>query len=115
MIGYCANDNPTMGAGIQRFATERKKQHTKPVYTYLFARPLPGDNAGSFHSSELWFMFHTLDRAWRPFTEADYVLADKMTDAWTNFAKTGDPNNPSTADWKPYDPENDFTYVFDIE
>ena len=115
MIGYCANDNPTMGAGIQRFATERKKQHTKPVYTYLFARPLPGDNAGSFHSSELWFMFHTLDRAWRPFTEADYVLADKMTDAWTNFAKTGDPNNPGTADWKAYDPETDFTYVFDIE
>ena len=52
MIGYCANDNPTMGAGVQRFAIERKKQHTKPVYTYLFARPLPGDNAGSFHSSE---------------------------------------------------------------
>ena len=115
MIGYCANDNPTMGAGIQRFATERKKQHTKPVYTYLFARPLPGDDAGSFHSSELWFMFHTLDRAWRPFTEADYALADKMTDAWTNFAKYGNPNAPDTDDWKPYDPETDFTYVFDIE
>ena len=115
MIGYCANDNPTMGAGVQRFAIERKKQHTKPVYTYLFARPLPGDNAGSFHSSELWFMFHTLDRAWRPFTEADYKLADEMTDAWTNFAKTGNPNAPDSNDWKPYDPETDFTYVFDIE
>lgn len=115
MIGYCSNDNPAMGPGIQRFATERKKQHTKPVYTYLFARPLPGDNAGSFHSSELWFMFHTLDRAWRPFTEADYKLADEMTDAWTNFAKTGNPNAPDSNDWKPYDPETDFTYVFDIE
>ncbi|MCR4765828.1 MAG: carboxylesterase family protein [Bacteroidaceae bacterium] len=115
MIGYCANDNPSMGAGIQRFATERKKQGSKPVYTYIFARPLPGDDAGSFHSSELWFMFHTLDRAWRPFTKADYRLADEMTDAWTNFAKTGNPNAPSSNNWKPYNPENDFTYVFDIE
>lgn len=115
MIGYCVNDNPTMGAGIQRFATKRYEQHTKPVYTYLFARPLPGDDAGSFHSSELWYIFHTLDRAWRPFTEADYALADKMTDAWTNFAKYGNPNAPDTDDWKPYDPVTDFTYVFDIE
>ena len=115
MIGYCANDNPSMGPAIQRFATERKKQHTKLVYTYLFARPLPGDDAGSFHSSELWYMFHTLDRCWRPFTEADYQLADEMTDAWTNFAKYGNPNAPDTNDWLPYDPESDFTFVFDIK
>jgi len=115
MIGYCANDNASMGPAIQRFATERKKQHCKPVYTYLFNRPLPGDNAGSFHSSELWFMFHTLDRAWRPFTEADYQLADEMTDAWTNFAKYGNPNGPEAGDWLPYDPESDFTFVFDIK
>ena len=115
MIGYCANDIGSMGAGIQRFATARKQLSKQPTYTYLFARPLPGDEAGSFHSSELWFMFHTLNRAWRPFTEADYQLADEMTDAWTNFAKYGNPNAPDTNDWQAYNPETDFTFVFDIK
>ena len=31
------------------------------------------DMAGAFHSSELWYMFGTLDRCWRPMEDADLL------------------------------------------
>ncbi len=62
------------------------------MYMYKFNPPMPGDNAGSFHSSELWFTFETLAKCWRPFKGRHYDLARLMCNYWTNFAKTGDPN-----------------------
>ena len=65
-----------------------------PSYTWFFARQLPGDNKGAWHSSDLWYWFGTLDNCWRPMGEADRILSDQMTDYLCNFAKTGDPNHP---------------------
>jgi len=65
-----------------------------PMYLYRFDPEIPGDQAGSFHSSDLWFVFETLAKCWRPFTGKHYDLARKMCNYWTNFAKTGDPNGP---------------------
>ena len=103
MIGYCKDDIGNMRDAVLAFCSKRSEQSSKPAYAYLFARPLPGDDAGAFHSSELWYVFHTLGRAWRPFTEADYALSDRMVDYWTNFAKFGNPNGDSSApqNWKP--------------
>ena len=56
-----------------------------------FAHPLPGDGAGAFHSSELWYMFGTLGRSWRPMTEGDFHLSAEMLDAWAAFMKDGNP------------------------
>lgn len=61
------------------------------IYLYYFTRQLPGDDAGAFHSAELWFMFGTLQRCWRPFEAADYDLAEKMADYWCGFVKEGRP------------------------
>ena len=41
---------------------------------------------GSFHSSELWYMFGTLNRCWRPMEKVDYELSDIMVSYWKNFA-----------------------------
>ena len=76
------------------------------AYAYQFARPLPGDDVGAFHSSELWFIFNTLDRCWRPFTEGDKALSQYMVDCWTNFAKYGNPNGKGEQLWNPYTKEN---------
>ena len=51
-----------------------------PCYAYYFTRQLPGDKEGAFHSAELWYMFGTLDRCWRPLTEADQRLSEEMLD-----------------------------------
>ncbi len=66
------------------------------MYVYSFRRHMPGDDEGAFHSAELWYMFGTLGRCWRPLTEADRKLSEEMLSAWTDFIKTGNPG------WEPY-------------
>ncbi|MDO4186454.1 MAG: carboxylesterase family protein [Bacteroidales bacterium] len=119
MMGHCKDDMPGMEAGEQRFAEVRDSLSTNPVYLYLFNRPLPTDGRkaleGSFHSSELWYVFHTLDRSWRPFTAGDYQLSDEMVDAWTNFCKFGNPNGEKDGAWKPSTKEAPFVYEFKVK
>ncbi len=114
MIGYCANDIGSMGESIKLFCETRNTQSQQPAYMYLFARALPGDDAGAFHSSELWYTFHTLDRSWRPFTAADYKLAGEMTDSWTDFAKYGNPNGQGGGTWTPCTGDNPYVKEFQV-
>lgn len=68
------------------------EQGKQPSYLYYFSRQLPGDNNGAWHSADLWYVFGTLDRCWRPFTGWDYELSDAMVTYIANFVKTGNPN-----------------------
>lgn len=91
-----------MCASQRAMAHCQVKEGKKPMYMYVFERRLPGEREHAFvneafHSGELWYLFGTLDRCWRPFTEADRRLSEQMMDYWTNFAKTGNPNGPSLA------------------
>ncbi|MGI6201642.1 MAG: carboxylesterase/lipase family protein [Christensenellales bacterium] len=67
-------------------------QQGRRGYLYCFDGQMPGDDAGAFHGAELWFVFESLARSWRPFTGAHYDLARQICTYWTNFVKTGDPN-----------------------
>lgn len=109
MIGSTGND---IGCDVRllersavNWAKNQMKLGRKPAYLYLFDRKLPGDDAGAFHSSELWFVFHTLDRAWRPWEECDHTLEAAVSSYWANFAKTGDPNGEGLPVWHPYTAE----------
>ena len=115
MIGYTRDDMGNPEEGIRRFC-ELRNAAGQPVYAYQFARALPDDEAGShdmkgaFHSSELWYMFKSLDRGDRPFTEADWALAEHVIGCWTDFAKTGNPG----LGWKAYTPEAPDFMVFNV-
>ena len=117
MIGCTTGDGVQTAMNIDQFcAARRYYEAQQPVFEYLFKRKLPGDDAGAFHSSELWYMFGTLDRCWRPFTAADRKLSDEMLDAWTNFCKYGNPCGKEQTDyWKPFTSEDPFRKVFDVE
>jgi len=95
MFGSVADDMAGLDRGFERFAEVRDSLGNEPTYIYRFDAPLPTDGRpaleGSFHSSELWYVFHTLKRSWRPFTEVDDELSNRMVDAWTNMAKQHNP------------------------
>ncbi len=101
MFGFTANDSSDASKAIGDFGALRQRQG-KPIYAYMFTRQLPGDSSGAFHSSDLWYIFHSLRHSWRPFTAGDDKLSLQMVDYWTNFAKYGNPNGQSAGRWVPY-------------
>ncbi|MGW4669276.1 carboxylesterase/lipase family protein [Streptomyces sp. NPDC004324] len=77
-----------------------------PVWRYEFADenapPLtpgtPPFPLGAPHAAELPYLFDLGGRS-RDLTAAQHRLADTMIDYWTRFARTGDPNGPSSPHW----------------
>ena len=102
MTGYTSDDLPFFKEeSVGAFCALRDSLGTAPVYEYEFTRDLPGEDKdvpdnlpGAFHSAELWYVFGTLGRSWRPFTDEDYALSEEMVSAWTDFCKTGSPGWP---------------------
>ena len=78
--------------GVRTFCRISAERGDKNIYLYHFGPEIPGDEAGAFHSSDLWFEFETLAKCWRPFTGKHYDLARTMCNYWTNFARSADPN-----------------------
>ncbi|MEI7831172.1 MAG: carboxylesterase family protein [Prolixibacteraceae bacterium] len=113
IIGYNKDDMGGMTTGLGQFCKLRDEKGGK-AYAYEFVRALPGDTAKAFHSAELWYVFHTLESCWRPFTEGDKVLSDYMVDTWTNFVKFGDPNGKDKEIWRPYTKENQQFMIFKL-
>ena len=113
MFGFTSNDLGDMTEPIRNFCTLRAEKSSKPAYAYLFARQLPGDENGAFHSADLWYVFHSFKHSWRPFTAGDEALSNRIVDYWTNFAKFGDPNGKDGGAWTPYTAETPEFMVFD--
>lgn len=85
----------------QKFA-KKCDDHHNPCYIYNFARNLPGDDVGAWHSSDLPYAFATLDNGWRPYEKVDFEISNQMLKSIVAFAKTGNPNcNAIPSIWKP--------------
>lgn len=116
IFGYTSNDLADMTKAVGDFCALRAEKSNKPAYAYLFARQLPGDSSGAFHSADLWYVFHSMSHSWRPFTDGDKELSNKIVDYWTNFAKSGDPNgNDENGVWTPYTTENPKFMIFNVK
>jgi len=79
-----------------------------PVFAYLWTHVEPGPQADrwrAFHSSEIPYVFQTLDAApERDFTPADRALSDRISTYWLNFVRTGNPNSAGLPRWPRFDP-----------
>ncbi len=79
------------------------------VYPYLYVHPYPGpDQAkyGSFHTSEVPYVFGVLDQGGRPFTQGDHELSARLMARWLAFMKTGVPDVEGQPAWIAADPRS---------
>ena len=88
------------------------------VYMYLFTwqSPVFDGKYKALHCMELPFVFNNIDLA-NQMTgggKEAHVLADKMSNAWLNFAKTGNPNHMGLPEWPAYNDSNTATMHFNV-
>ncbi|MEI7585078.1 carboxylesterase family protein [Runella sp.] len=88
-----------------------------PVYMYLFTwqSPVMGGKFKAIHCIDLPFVFNNIARSEEMTggTKEAYVLADKMSQAWINFARTGNPSHKDLPSWPAYTTANTATMHFD--
>lgn len=105
--------------GAVEQARLKAAQQGAPVYMYLFGweSPVMDGMLRSTHCMEIPFVFDNTARHASMTgggTEAQ-TLADKMSSAWLNFARTGNPNVESLPAWEAYTPQSGATMYFDNE
>ncbi len=106
------------GAPVMKMAERRAALNRAPAYLYYFRWPTPvaGVQHGKTpHSLEIPFVFDNIATA-KGITGGGpeaMALADKMSDAWIQFARTGNPNVPKLPQWPTYDAASRSTMVFD--
>lgn len=106
-------------SGAIRQSTAKSKQGGAPVYQYLFTwqSPVNDGSLGACHGMELAFMFNNIELACtlNGCGKDAYALEDKISSAWINFIKTGNPNAKNLPDWTPYSEGKGNTMIFDNE
>lgn len=107
------------GRGSQAIAERKAEQRGAPAYTYLFTWKSPSFDGKlrSPHTIEVPFVFHNelMEPSLVGTGPEIHTLADRMSDAWIAFAKTGNPNVPSLPKWEAFDTSRRATMVFDNE
>jgi len=97
-----------------------KSAHSNaPVYAYMFTWQSPVFDGiyKAIHCMELPFVFNNISLC-KEMTgggKEAYILANKVSRAWINFARFGDPNHDGLPEWKPYSEEKGTTMFFDNE
>ncbi len=112
---YMMQIDLTFRPGVVRQATSRVDAKAAPVYVYLFAweAPVLDGMFKSMHCLEIPFVFNSIDFA-QYHTGAGpeaYALAAKISKAWVQFAKTGNPNHPGLPAWPAFTPQNGATMI----
>jgi len=104
------------GAPTMKIAERRAALGKAPVYAYYFTweTPVQGGRLKSPHTMEIPFVFDNVQISARLTgggPEA-MALADKLSDTWIAFARTGNPNNPKMPQWPAFTAKNRPTMVF---
>jgi para-nitrobenzyl esterase len=105
------------GAPTMKIAERRAALGKAPVYLYYFTweTPVQGGRLKSPHTMEIPFAFDNVKISTRMTGGgADAMaLADKVSDAWIAFARTGNPNTPKLPNWPAFNAKERATMVID--
>ncbi|MCF0064299.1 carboxylesterase family protein [Dyadobacter chenwenxiniae] len=102
---------------VIHFANQKYTAGDAPVYTYLFTwqSPVMDNSLGAVHCMDLPFVFDNIalcEQMTGGGKEA-YILAERISQAWVHFARTGNPNHNLLPNWPAYTPENGAVMIFD--
>ena len=105
------------GAPTMKIAERRAALGKAPVYLYYFTweTPVMGGRLKSPHTMEIPFVFDNVKISTRMTGggEDAMALADKVSDAWIAFARTGNPNTPKLPKWPAFTAKDRATMVID--
>lgn len=100
-------DSTTIRLPLLKIMSHKADQNGAPVYAYVFTY------GNSNHGAEIPYVFaHPEDAGG---TEEQAVLAEQISQAWINFAKTGTPGADGLPDWEPYTREEGATMLLDTQ
>lgn len=94
-------------------------KHQPNAYMYIFTHG-SRDNNMALHTIEIPFVFGNLDTpdiadGGIEINEDSKQLATNVMDAWTAFARTGNPNHDGLPQWPPYDLDERATMILGVE
>lgn len=105
------------GAKTWKVAERRAALGRGPVYLYYFAwaTPVQGGQLRTPHNMEIPFAFDNVQISANLTGGGPEAmsLADKVSDAWIAFARTGNPNTPKLPHWPTFDATHRSTMIFD--
>lgn len=104
--------------GMVAQANAKSAAGTTPVYMYLFTwqSPVLDGVYKALHCMEIPFTMNNIARC-EEMTGGGrdaYTLADKMSQAWINFARSGNPNHKGLPNWPTYNEQTGATMMFDV-
>jgi len=87
------------------------------MYQFDFPSPIEGGRLGAFHAFDIAFVFDNLAKPGADATATPEAqgVADRISDAFIAFARTGDPNHAGIPRWGRYDLPQRSTMIFDVQ
>jgi para-nitrobenzyl esterase len=109
----------TVRSSIVTVAERKADAKQAPVYMYYFTwrSPVHDGKLKAYHTLDIPFVFENVDlaTAMTGGRQDRYALQERMSAAWTNFARTGNPNVKGLPDWPSFDTATRATMVLDNE
>ncbi len=112
-------DGSNFRTGTDTEAMRKAELGKGAVYKYYFQKysPVRDGMLRCMHTMDIPYVFDNVDVAKTEIGAGPerQPLADKMSGAWTAFARTGNPNHKGIPNWPAYTPSQKATMVWNVE